>query len=128
MRWLYGIPDFYPGQNFTYFNDLTNTKNNSPFAAQRKEALHKTALAAFNAGISQLEAPTAINTAIEFITTIANNERKKEIAAVKVYCKQAKIDFPFLEKELEEEYILNNPEEFYTKLTATLNKARLTTQ
>lgn len=126
MGWLYGIPDFSLGQNFTYFNDLlVKQPYNSELGYLKKRTTYWNAYGAFSQGISSLSNVEPINQAIDFLKDVAQNERQKEIAAVKLYCKKNKEQFPFLEEELTEENILKDPESFYLKLTATLNKARL---
>lgn len=129
MGWLYGIPDFSLGQNFTYFNDLLIKKPyNSDLGYLKKRTTYWAAYSSFSQGLSSLSNIESINQAIDFLRDVAQSERQKEISAVKLYCKKNKEQFPFLEEELTEENILKDPEGFYLKLTATLNKARLQTK
>lgn len=126
MGWLYGIPDVSLANHFVYFNNLLDTTFNN---TSRKYEIGKIAQNLFINGMGQLEnSEEKINKAVEFIQQIALNERAKEIAAVKAYCMKNKEKYPFLKDVLNENISLDNMEDFYLKLTATLNQARLNTE
>lgn len=127
MTWKFGIPDVSLGQNFVYFLDLINTENNSQSVAMWKQKVYAEAKDNFNFSINAVSAESSINNAVTFLKNVTDNERKKEIAAARAYCKKMKDKFPFLD-DITEENALNDPEDFYLKLTSAINQGRLTTQ
>ena len=126
MGWLYGIPDVSFTNHFVYFKDLLEANDkNTRKGFIRKQQVGLQAQEEFNNGMRQLnDAHTQINDAVNFIQQIAKSEREKELTVVRSYCKRINKEFPFTEKEINENTILNNPENFYTKLTKLINEAR----
>lgn len=128
MGWLFGIPDFSLAQRFTYFNDLTDVQHNVPIAAYKKLSLYQAASSAASQAIDILNSEDTIVNAATFLQNIAISERTKEIALIREYARQLNKDFPFLEKFNSPEAILEDPDTFYSELTAALNEARQGTQ
>lgn len=87
--WLYGIPDFYSGALFVYFNDLANIAHNSPPCAERKLALFQQASGAANAIGNTIRKTTddigTIQNALNFLLTISNSEQNKELKVLQQY-------------------------------------------
>ena len=127
MGWRFGIPDFIG--NYTYLKDLGNVSQNTEIAAQRKLALLGMAEAATNNALNAITDLSNIEAANEFITSVAASERGKEMAAIKAFCKETGNTFPALEPYLNNpSSIYDDPDGFYTNLTAALNEARKGTQ
>ena len=129
MSWLCGIPDFEMAQNFVYFEDLRiKRENNSHTGYQRKLSLYNAAASAINRGIMELDTPERIEQAKDFIRTIAERERVKEIRFVQDYCRKMKKQFPFLQGKnfLDRDWIITHADDFYIDLTKAMNEARTT--
>lgn len=140
------LPDFKLGARFCYFLDLNfpsfNSYQNKPLT-EHKQALANKAASGLNAPIaSNLINPNSdnIQTAINFLKQVAENERNKEIAAVEHYIDHlssvlpSKImqkypDLKILIQELKD-FSANpnshNMKDFYTKLIICLNTIRNT--
>ena len=98
------IPDFNLANDFVYFYDLIDPKTriNNPPLIKRKKQLWEEAQQAITSINNSLIDIETLNTAFEFIRLIAENERKKELAAVKQYCDKIKKQYPNFTKEIEE--------------------------
>ena len=122
--WVFGIPNF-TGM-YTYFEDLQ--ENGGPME-RRKHALWTRASAEVAKDIGKLEVPENIENANQFLSLIAESERAKEIKMIRTFCKQTGQSFPILESYLQSpSTIADNLDEFYSVLTAAINKARRGTE
>lgn len=130
MAWQYGIPDVSFTNHFVYFQDLlTSNTNNTFLGLSRKREVGRQAQSAFNSAINQLDnSQMEIDEAVTFIQAAAENERKKEIAAVESYYKKIGEAVPSFKNFFDKNNILIDPEGFYTKLTTEINKTRRTMQ
>lgn len=75
--------------------------------------------------LSTLDQVETIKNATQFISIVAENERAKELAAVKKFCNKYKNEFPTLETMLNNpNTILEKPMQFYQELITAINKMR----
>lgn len=118
------IPMFQMSDYYVYFKDLMNTENNAPWIARQKHALYHEAENHVNSTVRNLTEPEHINKAITFLKQVAANERDKELMAVKNYCRNLHKKYPSFMKDINEDDILEKPDDFYIKLTKYLNQAK----
>lgn len=125
MGWKFGIPDALGP--YTYFNTLnTNLLDD---ASKAKKHLYDLASNELSSGLSQLTNIEKIKAATDFIKLVADSERGKELAAIQAYCKETSTNFPALEEYLKDpQSIYNNPDKFYSQLTAAISKIRMGTK
>ena len=129
----YGIPDFSMAYHYSYFKSLgedthPNANRRGLWAHSHKLGLFNQATDAYNNKLKEIDSENAhenFSTAIKFIQQVAENERNNELTVVRAYCRKLHQKFPFTAEEITSEAILKDPENFYTKLTALINKARL---
>ena len=127
MSWRFGIPDFIG--NYTYMKDLGNVGHNVPIAAARKLALLAMANGKVQLSLDALTDMKNIQAANNFIASVAESERGKEIAAVRAFCQETGKTFPALQPYLNNpNMIYTDPDGFYIQLTNALNEARKGTQ
>ena len=128
-RFKYGLPatmSYY----FTYYiNDTGWIEQRAPYNTRKfNENLGKLFRSASNAaqkGMASLNTIESIQNATRFIATVAANERAKELAAVKKFCKKYENEFPALNNLLKNpEAILDDPKQFYNELIMAINKMR----
>lgn len=123
MAWHYGIPDFIG--NYVYFESLNETSQNTPSAARWKRQLYQKAQKSVAIGIGSLTDTSKIKQANTFLSSVANNERSKELDMVRSFCDKTKTTFPALEPYLKNpELVYKDPEKFYTELTNAINRIR----
>lgn len=128
MSYLQGLPDLV--NYFTYYiNDSAwidyRTQYNTPEFNARRNALFSAAASYGKGPYSFVVMENRSQNAIQFISQVAENERAKEVAAVKNYCNKHKKEFPSLEWLLDDpNAVLNNPQAFYKELITALNKMR----
>lgn len=134
MGWYCGIPTSVElAERFSFFADLMNgSSSNHPLAQAisiHKANIYNAAKASFDAIIGSLDDETmdgALGRGISFLEAAAQNERAKEIAAIKGYIKKlAQVIDPKKLAMLNEETFQNDPEEFYFNLTNLLNEGKL---
>lgn len=125
MGWKFGIPDALGP--YTYFNTLNTTLTDN--ASIAKKHLYNLASAEMSSGLAQLSNIEKIKSATDFIRSVADSERGKELAAIQSYCKETSTKFPALEEYLNDpQFIYDNPDKFYTQLTAAISKIRMGTK
>ena len=78
MGWEFGIPDSLGP--YTYFNTLNTTLTDDASIAKRH--LYNLASAELSSGLSQLTNIEKIKAATDFIKSVADSERGKELAAI----------------------------------------------
>ena len=119
------IPIFQMADYYVYFKDLLNTEHNAPWIGLQKRALYHKAVDQVSLISNNLSAEENIKQAINFLHTVAANERDKEIAAVRNYCQKLHKKYPsFIKDKMTADDILKNPDKFYKDLTIYLNKAK----
>lgn len=132
--YIYGIPNFNIGDKFTYFIDLANINYNSPIVASQKKRLYESAIDEAYEITNSLKDNNAseIQSAIKFLGTAAQNERKKEISILKAYKAKLQKELP-RGKDIDKILFsldsanLDNPkqlDQFYNDLTNCLNILR----
>lgn len=123
MGWIYGIPDFL--DNYVYFESLNETSHNTPLAAHQKQLLYKKTKKLLKASIGGLINTSSIAKANKFLSSVATNERNKEIQMIESFCRKTGTQFPKLQPYLNNPKIIqSDPEKFYIQLTNAINVAR----
>ena len=125
MSWKFGIPDELGP--YTYFNTLNTTLTDD--ASKAKKHLYDLASKEMSSGLAQLTNIEKIKSATDFIKSVADSERGKELAAIESYCKETSTHFPALNEYLTNpQSIYENPDKFYTQLSAAISKIRMGTK
>ena len=96
MSWQFGIPDTLGP--YTYFNTLNTTLTDD--ASIAKKHLYDLASKEMSSGLAQLNNIEKIKSATDFIKSVADSERGKELAAIESYCKETSTRFPALDEYL----------------------------
>lgn len=127
MSWRFNIPDVNFMNHFVYFKSLQDVDYNTVLGAQRKLDVFHQATSAFEAQMGKMNnAETKINEAIQFILSVAQTERAKELNVAKAYYNKIKNIFPDKDLNgLSEKDFIDNAEAAYKKLTDFINEAKL---
>lgn len=103
---------------------------NASAGPQTYEQLHHSqlygkAISAKNTAVNNISRQSAhVNAVIDFISSVAANERKKELDSIKNYCEKMKKDYPFAANILKEDYIQSDPDGFQSELVIAFDSAR----